>query len=50
MTQEWRIGEYEISTDKHRLDLSAIHSFLTSSYWAEGIPFETEITVTCLIR
>jgi GNAT superfamily N-acetyltransferase len=41
MTQEWRIGEYEISTDKHRLDLSAIHSFLTTSYWADGIPFVT---------
>jgi GNAT superfamily N-acetyltransferase len=41
MTQEWRLGEYSISTDKHLLDLSAIHSFLTTSYWAEGIPFET---------
>jgi GNAT superfamily N-acetyltransferase len=41
MTQEWRRGEYLISTDKHLLDLSAIHSFLTTSYWAQGIPFET---------
>ena len=41
MTQEWRRGEYLISTDKHLLDLLAIHSFLTRSYWAEGIPFET---------
>src|SRR5260370_8780025 len=41
MTQEWRLGEYIVSTDKHRLDLSAIHSFLVRSYWAEGIPFET---------
>jgi GNAT superfamily N-acetyltransferase len=41
MTQEWRLGEYIISTDKHRLDLRAIHSFLMKSYWAEGIPFET---------
>ena len=41
MTQEWRLGEYIISTDKDRLDLSAIHRFLTTSYWAEGIPFET---------
>ena len=40
MTQEWHLGEYIISTDKHRLDLSAIHSFLVRSYWAEGIPFE----------
>jgi GNAT superfamily N-acetyltransferase len=41
MTQEWRRDEYIISTDKHLLDLSAIYSFLTTSYWAEGIPFET---------
>lgn len=41
MTQEWRQGEYSISTDKRLLDLSAIHSFLTRSYWAKGIPFET---------
>ncbi|HEY6284902.1 MAG TPA: GNAT family N-acetyltransferase [Ktedonobacteraceae bacterium] len=41
MTQEWRLGEYIISTDRHLLDLSAIHSFLVRSYWAEGIPFET---------
>ena len=41
MTQEWRLGEYVISTDKHLLDLTAIHSFLVRSYWAEGIPLET---------
>jgi len=41
MTQEWRLGEYIISTDKRLLDLSVIHGFLTTSYWAEGIPIET---------
>ena len=41
MTHEWRQGEYSISTDKRLLDLSAIHGFLTTSYWAKGIPFET---------
>ena len=40
MTQEWRRGEYIISTDKRRLDLSVVHGFLTSSYWAAGIPIE----------
>src|SRR6516162_5070369 len=40
MIQEWRLGEYVISTDKHRLDIPAIHGFLVRSYWAEGIPFE----------
>lgn len=41
MIQEWRRGEYVISTDKHLLDIPGIHSFLKTSYWAEGIPFET---------
>ncbi len=40
MTQEWRRGEYIISTDKRRLDLSVVHGFLTASYWAAGIPLE----------
>lgn len=31
-------GRYSISTDPHRLDTEAIHSYLTRSYWAEGIP------------
>ncbi|MBL7744933.1 MAG: GNAT family N-acetyltransferase [Chitinophagaceae bacterium] len=33
-------GEYSISTDKSRLDIDFIHTFLTRSYWAEGIPRE----------
>jgi GNAT superfamily N-acetyltransferase len=41
MTQEWHRGEYYISTDKSRLDLAVIHNFLTTSYWAAGIPIET---------
>jgi GNAT superfamily N-acetyltransferase len=41
MTQEWHRGEYYISTDKNRLDLAVIHNFLTTSYWAAGIPIET---------
>ncbi len=40
MAQEWRQGDYLISTDRSRLDLSIIHSFLTTSYWAGGIPIE----------
>ena len=40
MTQEWRRGGYIISTDKRRLDLSVVHGFLTTSYWADGIPLE----------
>jgi GNAT superfamily N-acetyltransferase len=31
---------YRISTDPHRLDITAIHAYLTRSYWAAGIPKE----------
>jgi GNAT superfamily N-acetyltransferase len=31
---------YEISTDAARLDLAAIHAYLTRSYWSPGIPVE----------
>ena len=31
-------GEYTISTDRHRLDIAAIHGFLAQSYWSPGIP------------
>jgi GNAT superfamily N-acetyltransferase len=39
--ETWRRGEFEISTDKARLDAATIHEFLTHSYWARGIPLET---------
>ncbi|MFL5734480.1 MAG: GNAT family N-acetyltransferase, partial [Chloroflexia bacterium] len=42
MANEWRCGEYFISTDRERLDLALVHGFLsTTSYWAQGIPAET---------
>ena len=31
-------GEYEISCDRERLDVDAIHAFLERSYWAPGVP------------
>ena len=40
MVHEWRQGEYLISTDKERLDIATIHGFLTTSYWATGVPIE----------
>ena len=33
-------GDYTVSSDKTRLDLAAIHGFLHTCYWAEGIPRE----------
>ena len=37
-TQQF-LGEYEISTDTHRLNVEIIHNFLAEeSYWSPGIP------------
>lgn len=41
MPSHWVRGEFEISTDPARIDLVAVHAFLTTSYWAAGIPLET---------
>lgn len=35
---ERRQGEFEITTDVSRVDVDAVHAYLTRSYWAEGIP------------
>ena len=41
-TAEWAKGDYTISTDKSKIDLDAVHGFLSGlSYWAEQIPKET---------
>ena len=40
MVHEWHRDGYAISTDPARLDLDVIHAFLTSAYWAMGIPKE----------
>jgi GNAT superfamily N-acetyltransferase len=29
-------GGYELDDDRERIDLDAVHAFLTTSYWAEG--------------
>lgn len=39
--QEYHREKYLISTDPTRLDLTAIHAFLTRVYWSEGIPKES---------
>ena len=33
-------GKFYISTEKEKMDIDVIHSFLTRSYWAEGISKE----------
>ncbi|MGA2592186.1 MAG: GNAT family N-acetyltransferase [Bryobacteraceae bacterium] len=41
MAEEWRRGDYLISTDPVRLNINLIHEYLsTSSYWASGRPLE----------
>lgn len=40
-----RRGEYEIDTDKRRLDIASIHKFLsTESYWARNRTLEQTLT------
>ena len=33
-------AEYTITTDQNRLDIAAIHAFLTRSYWSPGVSIE----------
>jgi N-acetylglutamate synthase-like GNAT family acetyltransferase len=40
MSFQRRRDGFTISTDPGRLDVDAIHAFLATSYWAEGIPRE----------
>jgi GNAT superfamily N-acetyltransferase len=34
-------GQYRITTDQRKLDVDAMHAYLSRSFWAEGIPKET---------
>ncbi len=38
MSYERHRDGFTVSTDAARFDLDAIHAFLSTSYWAEGIP------------
>jgi GNAT superfamily N-acetyltransferase len=35
---DYRKGEFTVSTDRQRLDLDVIHGYLAECYWAKGIP------------
>jgi hypothetical protein len=37
LASNWQRGEHSISTDPARIDVDAVHEYLTSSYWANGI-------------
>jgi len=45
-TYEWHEHDYLISTDSTKLDLHAVHQYLTESKWAKGIDFDTVKTST----
>ena len=35
------LDDYEFSSDPARMDLDAVHAFLSQTYWSPGIPRET---------
>src|SRR5689334_20789744 len=41
LNPELQRGRFSISTDPARMDVAAVHAYLSRSYWAEGIPKET---------
>ena len=38
--EQYERNPYVISTDPARLDPSAVHAYLSASYWADGIPLD----------
>jgi ribosomal protein S18 acetylase RimI-like enzyme len=38
---EWTQGEYTVTCDRARVDLAVVRDFLSSSYWAAGVPQST---------
>lgn len=38
MADQYTQGPYVITTDRERMDVKAIHAFLSVSYWARDIP------------
>ena len=41
MAEEWRRGEFVVSTDPSLLDVGVIHKWLSeSSYWTRGVPLD----------
>ena len=40
MADEWRRGDYVITTERARLDVAVIHGYLARSYWSKGVSRE----------
>lgn len=41
INNDWHYQNYRITTSTEQMDIEAIHNYLTSSSWAEGIDIET---------
>lgn len=44
--REWRENNFLVSTDRAKLDLQAMHQYLTRSTWAKGISLATVTAAT----
>lgn len=40
MAEQWRRGDYLLTTDPNAIDVGAVHAFLVQSYWTPGVPLE----------
>lgn len=38
MSAQAEHNQYQISTDRQRIDVAVVHAYLTQSYWSPGIP------------
>ena len=38
---QWHNAEFTLTDERATLDVAYIHAFLSTSYWAQGIPLET---------
>lgn len=38
----WKREGFELTTDPARMDLDAVHGFISQSYWGQGRPRETQ--------
>ena len=36
--REWTRDDYIVSTDRRRLEIDLVHDYLSTSYWAAGMP------------
>ena len=47
MHTEWKQNQLLVSTDQTKLDVDAVHAFLSRAYWCEGVPREIVERALC---